>query len=267
MYHDVAPEARAAGGGPERFTVSLAVFEQMLEAIEHAGLQGCSLADALAHGGSDRVAITFDDGTLGQFDHAVPALRARDMTATFFVTTDWVGRRGFMSWDQLRRLKAWGMSVQSHSKSHAHLSELDEAHLRVELSESKEALDRHLGQDTSQIALPAGNAPKLGLRSILSDAGYGVVATSRWGRNREARGRLAGEPRWIRRCTAPRLTTPELAHRIVTGDLRLAAVTYPREAVLNGIRAALGASRYARWRRRVLDAVARLRPEQRPRAE
>jgi peptidoglycan/xylan/chitin deacetylase (PgdA/CDA1 family) len=242
--------------------VSLATFEQMLDAIEVAGLKGRALADAIASGGRESAAITFDDGTLGQFLYAVPALRTRGMTATFFVTTDWVGRPGFMSWDQLRKLKAWGMSVQSHSKSHPHLSELDEPRLRVELAESKAVLDRELDQTTTEIALPAGDAPKLRLRGLLAEAGYGVVATSRWGSNPEVGVRSAGAPIWIRRCTAPRVSSPELAHRIVTGDARLTAVRYPREAVLNGIRAALGASRYAKWRRRVLDAMARLRGEQ-----
>lgn len=255
MYHDVTPGGGGTGGGPSRFTVSVTSFELMLDTVAAMGRAGTSLAAALDAGTEPRVAITFDDGTIGQFEHAAPALRARNMTATFFVTTDWVGTPGFMSWDHLRQLTDWGMSVQSHSKSHPHLSELDDRALRAELWDSKEILDQALGQDTKQIALPGGNAPKHASRRLLAEAGYEIVATSRWGLNKTV-GSPSRRPAWIRRCTAPRLLTPEVARRIVSGDPGLAMRHSSREAALNAIRAVLGADRYARWRRRVLDAVA-----------
>lgn len=253
MYHDVVPGVPGNGGGPDRFSVSVDAFDEMLLTIEETGHAGCSLESALARHDKPRVAITFDDGTAGQFEHAVPALRARDMTATFFVTTDWVGTPGFMTWSQLRQLTDWGMSVQSHTKSHPHLSELDRKQLTEELSVSKATLDRELGQETTQIALPGGNAPRRGLRGLLSESGYGVVATSRWGRNAEP----PGSASWIRRCTAPRSPSPALRLRIVEGETKLALTKYSREAALNGVRATLGANRYARWRRRFLNALSR----------
>ena len=150
MYHDVALGTPGSGSGPERFSVSIASFERMLDTIAGDGYVGCSLATAIDLRDRPRVGITFDDGRVGQFDHAVPALRRRNMTATFFVTTDWVGTPGFMTWDQLRQLTDWGMSVQSHTKSHPHLSELDYERLRSELAESKVVLDHALGQETTQ---------------------------------------------------------------------------------------------------------------------
>ena len=257
MYHDVAAGDPGGGGGPERFTVSSASFEAMLDAIAEGGFTGCSLAEALGDDVGSPVAITFDDGTTGQFEQAAPALLERGMTATFFVVTDWVGRPGFMTWDQLRQLVEWGMSVQSHTRSHPHLSELDAEALRSELSESRLRLDEELAQHTDQIAQPGGNAPRPGLRHLLAECGYGVVATSRWGRN--SHGVTSGRSGavWLRRCTVPKSPSTELAQRIISGDSRLAVTRYSREAALNGIRAALGANRYARWRRRVLNVLDR----------
>jgi peptidoglycan/xylan/chitin deacetylase (PgdA/CDA1 family) len=257
MYHDVAVAVPKAGGGPERFSVSAETFEAMLDVITGAGYVGCSLGHALTLTRRPRVAITFDDGTAGQFAHAVPALRDRGMTATFFVTTDWVGRPGFMDWDQIRQLAAWGMSVQSHSKSHPFLSELGGDSLRFELAESKAVLDDELRQVTTQIALPGGDAPRRRLRHVLADTGYRIVATSRWGRNADSEDGANADRIWIRRCTAPRSAAPELARRIISGDQRIGAARYSREALLNGLRAVLGASRYSRWRRRALNALAR----------
>ncbi len=252
MYHDVQPDVPPLSGGPERLTVSSTSFELMLDVVAASGHEGCSLEEARARGGRPRVAITFDDGTAGQYEHAAPALRARGMTATFFVVTDWVGSTGFMSWDDLRQLKKWGMSVQSHSKSHPLLSELGAEELRRELEESRRELDAQLAQRTTEIALPSGNAPSWRLRGILWGAGYEAVANSRWGTNPDLAERV---PRWIRRCNVPRGMDEQLALRIAGGDRRLLLRNYPREALLNATRALLGASRYRKWRRGVLDVL------------
>lgn len=254
MFHDVLPETRASGGGAERFAVPSGAFALALDTISATGRRGCSLAEALTSPGTRRVAITFDDGTRSQFDHALPALLERGMTATFFVTTDWVGRPGYMSWGELRHLVECGMSVQSHSRSHPFLSECDAEQLRRELAGSKAVLDDELGQVTEQIGLPGGDAPARRHRELLGRAGYRVVASSRWGVNRDA-GDVAGDVRWIRRCTVRRDVDPHWLERVYAGDRGLAARRVPREALLGWLRAALGPSRYARLRRRALDAL------------
>lgn len=252
MYHDVLPRASATGGGAERFAVPLPSFELMLDAIGDGGYEGCSLTRAVRQAGRKRVAITFDDGTESQFQHAVPALRSRNMTATFFVTTDWIGRAGFMTWDQLRTLASLGMSVQSHTKSHSFLSELGEGELRRELAESKAAIDEALGQETTEISLPGGNAPRRARWHLFREVGYRLVAGSRWGRNADVVGDTV-DGSWVRRCTVRGSIDVEEAERILAGDRSLALKRIPREMTLNALRAALGASRYARWRRKVLD--------------
>lgn len=253
-YHDVLPETTASGGGPQRFDVPLSSFETMLDVIAELGYRGCSVADALAAPGSGRVAITFDDGNAGQFEHAAPALRARGMTATFYVTTDWVGAPGFMTWEQLRQLKAWGMSVQSHSRSHPFLSELDEAALRRELTESRARLDAELGQQTTEIAFPGGDAPSRRLRRLLAECGYRTALGTRWGLNADA---SSGGLRPLKRCTVRGVTDRDWARRVVEGDAGLTMRNWPKESVLRSVRSTLGPTRYARWRRWLLDRIAR----------
>jgi peptidoglycan/xylan/chitin deacetylase (PgdA/CDA1 family) len=253
VYHDVQPSVAAAGGGPQRFSVSTSAFDCLLETIAQCGYRGCSLERALA-AEDRRVAITFDDGTLGQYDYAVPALMARGMTATFYVTTDWVGRPGFMDWNQLREIVAAGMSVQSHTRSHPFLSELKADQLRAELHASKATLDDKLSQHTREIAFPGGDAPARSLRHLLSEAGYHVAVGTRWGVNRNIPegGRLN---EFIRRCTVRGETTSAAARRVIEADSWLDLRSRLKESVLRTARSTLGASRYARWRRVLLDAA------------
>jgi peptidoglycan/xylan/chitin deacetylase (PgdA/CDA1 family) len=231
-------------------------FEEQLDLIRDCGFRGCSIAAALSSPTDRQLAISFDDGDLGQFTRAFPALVARDMTATFFVTTSWVGRPGHVSWAQLREMKSAGMSVQSHTRTHPFLSELGAAALREELCGSKGELDNALEQATEMLALPGGDFPPSRLRRMVKDAGYQVVATSRWGTNR-AEGAVGADPLYLRRCTVRGAPRPAHVRRILAADRWLGGRRRLREAVLSAIRRSLGPSRYARWRRQCLDALAR----------
>ncbi len=251
IYHDVTPGSPGITGGRDYFSVSAATFARQLEIVQELGFRGCSIADALAHPG-DAVAISFDDGDLGQAVRAFPALAARGMTATFFVTTLWVGTPNYASWSQLREMKAAGMSIQSHTHSHPFLSELDATRLRAELRTSREILDERLEQQTTMIAYPGGDAPRAGLRGMLVEENYEVVATSRWGRNSAT---AAARPRFIRRCTVRGAPDEDLFEATVTGDVWLSMKKQARERILSFVRSSLGPSRYARWRRGVLNTA------------
>ena len=251
IYHDVTVEARRATGGRGFFSVPARAFAAQLDVIRELNLRGCSIADALADP-VDVVAISFDDGDLAQATRAFPALAARGMTATFFVTTSWIGTPRYASWDQLREMRAAGMSIQSHTHSHPFLSELGATRLRDELRRSREILDEQLGQRTTMLAFPGGDAPRRRLRGLLADCGYEVIATSRWGRNYPT---SSEGPRHVKRCTV--LGDPPRSEfvDVVTGNRWLGLRKQARERMLASIRAVLGPSRYARWRRAFLDAT------------
>jgi len=253
MYHDVSDEVPRLQGGPAHFSVSRAAFAAHLELIQRTTRSGVSI-EAAAKSIDQSVAISFDDGDEGQYRHAFPALVDRAMTATFFVTTSWVGKPGYVTWPQLREMKSAGMSIQSHTHTHPFLSELPEHRVREELSISKAELDQHLGQDTSSLGLPGGDPPARRLQQLIPEAGYRFVATSRWGLNHRKRPRA-----WIRRCTIRGVPDSAWMQRVIAGDSRLRYTRGFGEGVLYYLRAALGPTRYARGRRRVLDVIAAIR--------
>lgn len=255
LYHDVTDGATGAGSG-DYFSVPAAAFASQLDWIRDAGYAGCSLEEGLRYAGPPHVVITFDDGEIGQYELAFRALAACRMTATFFVTTDWVGQPGYVTWGQLREMKAAGMSIQSHTRSHPFLSELDRRAVLDELCGSKEALDQALGQSTESVALPGGDFPPPGAGKLFREAGYTVVATSRWGAN-HIQGRGEPLPLLVRRCTVRGTPGEPEFRRVLAGDRWLSVRRRAREAALGALRSSLGASRYAAWRRRFLDAAGR----------
>lgn len=251
MYHDVSPGARTPGSS-DYFSVPQQAFADQLSMIEELGFRGCSIADALDAPGTPRVAISFDDGDLGQATRGFPALAERGMTATFFITTSWVDTPKYASWNQLREMRAAGMSIQSHSHTHPYLSELDEKALRVELRRSRELLDEQLGQTTTEIGLPGGDRPRGSLRRLLAEEGYRVVSTSTWGLNQDVD---TTGVRYIRRCTVQGTPEEALFRSMLTGDSWLALKKQSRYGVLNFVRSSIGPSRYLRWRHKLLDTV------------
>lgn len=256
LYHDVTTAEPRVSGGPAHFAVSRRALERQLGLLRDWGYQGCSIAAGLNDPTERSVAISFDDGQLGQFAYALPILTAHATSATFFVTTSWVGRPGYMSWDQLREMKAAGMSIQSHTHTHPFLSELDASDLEFELRTSKMELDEHLEQETDALALPGGDWPRRALRLLLRECGYEVVATSRWG-TRQALGRHSGEPILVPRCTVRGEPSDRDFRRIITADPWLASRRQLRDGILRTLRSGLGPTRYSIWRGRFLEALSR----------
>lgn len=253
MYHDVAAAPIQAGDVPQRFAVGRAEFAQQLDYLRSRDFTGCALSAALSGTLARPIAISFDDGNAGQYERGFRDLVARGMTATFFVTTDWVGRPGFATWEQLKEMRAAGMDVQSHSRSHPFLSELDAGELEQELRGSRDTLDERLDQRTEMLALPGGDWPRRALRPMIADSGYRVVATSRWGINHAA---TPKDPVIVRRCTIAHGVEITTFGRVAAGDPALARRRGLREGFLGGLRSTLGATRYAALRRRFLDAIA-----------
>lgn len=247
-YHDV-PES---GDGAGHFAVPRARFGRQLEVAQAMGIELTTLEAAVARAESRAVALTFDDGDVTHYTCAFPELMARGMRASFFVITDRVGSTGYVTWAQLREMAAAGMSIGSHTASHAYLSTLSAARLREELSRSKAALDDALGQRTQTLALPGGDEPPRTLWPLLHEAGYTLVATSRPGANGRSLPAAPGGGRLVRRLTVRHGQPDSLFRRQLRQDARVVLAARLRFALLESLRAGLGRDRYARWRQVLL---------------
>ncbi len=62
----------------------------------------------------------------------------------------------FLSWDEARELAGMGFDIGSHTHEHPILSRLEEAELVLELSQSKQILERQLSRAITTIAYPNG---------------------------------------------------------------------------------------------------------------
>ena len=75
---------------------------------------------------------------------ALPVLESVNLKAVFFITTDWINRKGFMDEDQILRLKNAGMLIGSHGCSHRCFSGMRMDELKREMQASKSRSNKSL---------------------------------------------------------------------------------------------------------------------------
>jgi peptidoglycan/xylan/chitin deacetylase (PgdA/CDA1 family) len=137
--------------------------------------QFLAVLDAVA--GRDDVAITFDDGNASDLELALPALRERRLTATFFVVADRLGTRRFLDAAAVKELAGAGMEIGCHGMRHRPWRGLGDRDLHEELVEAKTILEGVVGRPVTRAACPFGSYDRRVLRTLKS-AGYRHVYTS-----------------------------------------------------------------------------------------
>jgi peptidoglycan/xylan/chitin deacetylase (PgdA/CDA1 family) len=220
MYHEVAkPEELQALGRitQSNYVLTIDEFEAQMNILRDEGCTPINLDQLVAWqaGGSlppNPVVITFDDGFVGNERHALQILNKHRFVATFFVVTERVGTPFMMSWDQLRRLFAAGMSVESHTANHPLFSQIDAVQTRKELVDSKRSIEAHLGNKVRHVSLPFGDSNAFVARTA-RDLGYQSACTSMLGFN----GRRTGAYE-LRRFAMTNTMTPETFRAIARRD-------------------------------------------------
>lgn len=177
-YHDLV----TSGGG--FYDTPVEAFQAQLKALKAGGFQTIScqqLSDYLANIRdipSKSVIITFDDGRSSVLTMAKPLLDKHGYTATLFLITGSVGKKGNLTWEQLKQLAAAGYEMGSHTVSHLNLTkrggtspQVHQDRVREELANSFSTLQAKLGRPPVALAYPFGNYDTFTMRAA-KDAGY-----------------------------------------------------------------------------------------------
>jgi peptidoglycan/xylan/chitin deacetylase (PgdA/CDA1 family) len=178
VYHHVQQSLPVGSRVERRLTVTVKSFDQQMRYLKDEGYHVITLdtlVDCLRDGSelpAKPVIISFDDGWEDQFEYALPALEKYHYRATFFVVTNFVGARGFFSLPQLQEIRAQGMEIGSHSRSHPHLDKTNNPSLLWDqIYTSKQILERQLGVAVDEFAYPYGSYNAT-TASIVRSAGY-----------------------------------------------------------------------------------------------
>ena len=191
LFHDVyASDPRESGfrsPAADRYKLTVPDFEAQLDGLAAADIETSWLAaerprtsDAPITGPGSRIpaTITFDDGGESYYTLAAERLEALGWRGHCFVSTNFIGQRGFLSPAQLRELDTRGHLIGSHSASHpARFNSLTLAGMRAEWSDSRQKLEDVLGHAVTVGSVPGGYFSADVARTA-ADAGLRVLFTS-----------------------------------------------------------------------------------------
>lgn len=196
VYHIVRPSYPSDSRAVRAIAHTPEVFDAQMEYLHDAGYHVVSFHELESHFKNgiplpDKpIIISFDDGWDDQFTYAFPVLEKYKYTATFFVFTNPIGTKGFMTWDELRAMQKAGMTIASHSRSHPYLTRItDPKALRNEISGSKQVLESRLGITVREFAYPFGQY-NAAVMAAVTDAGYLSARGDRYYRGEQAANRL-----------------------------------------------------------------------------
>lgn len=143
-------------------------------------------------------AVTFDDGLVSVLENALPELEKRNIPATLFIPTGYLGQKctwmrvgkmvpserdrkqllhdSVMSADQLRKIKNDLVTLGAHGVRHIHLTSLTQEEDWKELRDSKFELEQIIGQEIDLFSFPRGMYTP-GTVQRAREAGYRRVFT------------------------------------------------------------------------------------------
>jgi glycosyltransferase involved in cell wall biosynthesis/peptidoglycan/xylan/chitin deacetylase (PgdA/CDA1 family) len=189
-YHRIARAADSLSVSPQR-------FRQQMRAIAESGAQPIRLDHALElleRPVTGRyVCVTFDDGYRDNLTEAAPVLAEFGIPATIYVPSRIIdGEVGFhwyenpppaLTWDEIGELVSTGLiDVQSHTRTHPLLPQVDAERSREEIVVSKREIEAHVPYLLTSFCYPAG---LYGPREVeyVRDAGYAAAVTTNPGVN------------------------------------------------------------------------------------
>ena len=77
--------------------------------------------------GIPAVCLTFDDGTIEQYNNCFTYMKPRGIRGTCYAISDYVDTANYMTHQQLQELDSYGWAIGNHTKAHVDLTTLTEA--------------------------------------------------------------------------------------------------------------------------------------------
>ena len=161
-YHRIRPWTASDGRIAKDNVIPPDLFKAHMRLLADSGYHSImpdQLLDHLEYGDplpEKPVMITFDDGSIGQYDIGVPTLESHGFRGVFFIMTIATGRKGYMNAVQLKEMSDRGHLIASHTWDHHSVLEYDSAAWKVQLTGSVKTLEGITGKPVRYFAYPFG---------------------------------------------------------------------------------------------------------------
>ncbi|MCR5833608.1 MAG: polysaccharide deacetylase family protein [Selenomonadaceae bacterium] len=144
-YHQVTGEE--FNDGSEVYNVPPKEFSAQLDYLQAEGYTTITLQDFMraVHGKTELpdkpIVLTFDDGYENNYTEMLPILEEHGMTAVVYVITNEVGKKNYLTLEQIKDMQRRGIEIGSHTADHLPLTYMDAKIRRSQIADSKTFLE------------------------------------------------------------------------------------------------------------------------------
>lgn len=163
LYHDVVPanDYHLSGFQSPDADIYKLDFQEVRQHFGEIAAQPQGAPQDVTGGDLDgpgrRLLLTFDDGGVSAILYTADLLEERGWIGHFFITTDYIGKAGFLDESQLRALRRRKHVIGSHSCSHPpRMAACSTAQLNREWHVSRMRLEDILGEAVTTASVPGG---------------------------------------------------------------------------------------------------------------
>ncbi len=184
MYHHVLAAEAAKTIGATSLNVPPDVLRQQVDYLIGKGYQIIRLdemVEGLRNGSlpPKPVVLTFDDGYNNFYDNVYSLLREKNLKATVFVISQFVGGDRYLNWGEIKEMSDSGLVlIGDHTLNHRSLPSLSLEEERNQIISAKIIIEDHIQRTVAYFAYPYGGI-NAGSEQILGEAGFaGAVVTT-----------------------------------------------------------------------------------------
>ena len=116
-----------------------------------------------------KILLTIDDGFKSFYDNAWPFLKKNEVPFILFISTEPIGKRGYMTWQQIKEINEKNFAtIGHHSHSHEHLIDKSENEFISDIEKSSNLFKNNLGYIPSLFSYPFGEYSEF-MRNYISN--------------------------------------------------------------------------------------------------
>ena len=141
--------------------IQMDIFEQHIINIKNSGysfLNPISLPKIFFEEKIEKkFLLTIDDGYDSFYKHAWPYLKKNKIPFLIFISTEAVGKQGYMNWEKIQEIENYDfVSIGNHSHSHKYLVNFSFSDFKKDITKSIELFKNNLGYNPIFFSYPFG---------------------------------------------------------------------------------------------------------------
>ncbi len=158
--------------------IKIDIFKKQLELIEKNNIEyydPIKFDTEFAYPKNDKkILITIDDAFSSFYENAWPILKKRKIPFILFVSTEPVGKPGYMNWDQIKEVSNHDFAyIGNHSHTHEYLLNFSHVEFEKDIKNSVRIFKEKLGQNSIFFSYPFGEYNLKQLNFIKENFKYG----------------------------------------------------------------------------------------------